>query len=299
MQKPIDGSQWVELKSLIEQYNKLSKKYLFLYSAAVGEMRSDTSIIQNDFYIIRDLLANKSDINELDFYIETPGGSGEAVAEIVSFLRSRFKEINFIIAGEAKSAGTILALSGDNILMTETASLGPIDAQIPLGRSWISAYDHINTINQIKEQAEKTGKINPVDAILISQMTYGEIKGIENALEFAKDLVIDWIPKYKFKNWVETETRKIPVTEEMKRERAKELAEALVNSEKWRKHSRSIKIPDLNEIGLKVSKLDDNKEIADIIYKIHTLLRITYERTKICKIFANVDDAIIKECVNQ
>lgn len=299
MQLPLDGTHWHELKSLIAEYNKIRGKYLFLYSAAVGEMRSDTSIIQNDFYIIRDLLAKISDVNELDFYIETPGGSGEAVAEIVGFLRSRFQEVNFIIAGEAKSAGTILALSGDNILMTETASLGPIDAQLPLGRSWISAYDHINTIRQIKEQAEKTGKINPVDAILISQMTYGEIKGIENALEFAKDLVVEWIPKYKFKNWTCTETTKKNVTEEMKKARAKELAEALVNSEKWRKHSRSIKILDLEEIGLKITKLDDDKKLADIVYRIHTLLRIIYERTKICKVFASVDDAIIKECMNK
>lgn len=299
MEIPLNGTQWMELKSLIERYNSIRGKYLFLYSAAVGEMRSDTSIIQNDFYIIRDLLAQIPSVKEIDFYIETPGGSGEAVAEIVEFLRSRFEEVNFIIAGEAKSAGTILALSGDNILMTETASLGPIDAQIPLGRSWISAYDHINTINQIKTKAEETGKINPVDAILISQMTYGEIKGIENALEFAKDLVIEWIPKYKFKNWELTETRKKPVTEEMKKERAKELAEALVNSEKWRKHSRSIKIPDLEDIGLKITRLDDHRELSDIVYRIHTLLRIIYERTKICKVFASVDDAIIKECVNK
>lgn len=299
MSKGVSEASWFELKKLIEDYKNISGKYLFIYSAAVGEMRSDTSIIQNDFYIIRDLLSKRQDIENIDFYIETPGGSGDAVAEIVYFLRSKFKEVNFVIAGEAKSAGTILALSGDNILMTETASLGPIDAQILLGRSWISAYDHINTINQIRKQAEETGKINPVDAILISQMTYGEIKGIENSLEFAKDLVIEWIPKYKFKNWTKTETRKIEVTEEMKKQRARELAEALVNSEKWRHHSRSIKISDLEQIGLKITKLDDNAKLAEVVYKIHTLLRIIYDQTKICKVFASSEDAIIKECINK
>ena len=73
----------------------------------------------------------------------------------------------------------------------------------------------------------------------------------------------------------------------------------LHNSEKWRKHSRSIKIPDLEDIGLKITRLDDNRELSDIVYRIHTLLRIIYERTKICKVFASVDDAIIKECVNK
>ena len=62
-------------------------------------------------------------------YIETPGGSGETAEEVVKFLRNNFDTVSFVVSGEAKSAGTIIVLSGDEILMTETGSLGPIDAQ--------------------------------------------------------------------------------------------------------------------------------------------------------------------------
>lgn len=60
-----------------------------------------------------------------------------------------------MIAGEAKSAGTILVLSGDNIFMTDTGSLGPIDAQVRIGRSVVSAHDYKEWIDLKREEALK------------------------------------------------------------------------------------------------------------------------------------------------
>ena len=115
---------------------------MFVYASDINKGRTkgvDVSLVQDDFYNIQDIL-RESDKETIDFYIETPGGSGEAAEEIARFLRKKFKEVNFVIAGEAKSAGTILVLSGDNIYMTETGSLGPIDAQVKVGRSIVSAH---------------------------------------------------------------------------------------------------------------------------------------------------------------
>lgn len=66
-----------------------------------------------------------------------------------------------MIAGEAKSAGTILVLSGDNIFMTDTGSLGPIDAQVRIGRSVVSAHDYKEWIDLKREEALKNGSLNP------------------------------------------------------------------------------------------------------------------------------------------
>ena len=75
------------------------------------------------------MLAGKRGFQRIDMYIETPGGSGETAEEVAKFLRNNFDTVSFVVCGEAKSAGTIIVLSGDEILMTETGSLGPIDAQ--------------------------------------------------------------------------------------------------------------------------------------------------------------------------
>jgi len=286
-----------ELLKLISEYNKLRDTYLFVYAAAVGKPIPAVPLEQADFYVIRDLLASKKDLQKVDMYIETPGGSGETAEEIVRFLRNNFDTVSFAVSGEAKSAGTIIVLSGDEILMTETGSLGPIDAQMKIGRSVISAYDYIEWVKEKREEAKLQGILNPFDATMVAQITPGELGSVFHALKFAEDLVVEWLINYKFKKWTVTETRKIPVTEEMKRKRAKEIAKELINHSKWRSHGRSIKIGDLEEIGLKITRIDDDPKLAEIVYRIQTVCRLLFENTTAFKIFATHDNKIFRQAV--
>lgn len=237
------------------------------------------------------------DSNELDFYIETPGGSGEAAEEIVRSLRRKFESVNFVVSGEAKSAGTILVMSGDNILMTESGSLGPIDAQIRIGRSTISAYDYEEWVKDKREEAETVGKLNPFDATMVAQISPGELRLVHHSLNMAKELVVDWLPKYKFKNWDVTETKKRTVTPKMKKQRAEEIAAELTNHGKWRSHGRSIKIDDLQSIGLKITRLDDDPDLSDIIYRIQVVVRFLFTDTDIYKMFVSEKAKMFKRAV--
>lgn len=286
-----------ELNSLVGQYNSLTGRYLYLYVAAMAKHVPGLSLEQEDFYIIRDMLKDVKDYKDIDVYIETPGGNGVTAEEIARFLHNKFSKVNFIISGEAKSAGTILALSGNNIYMTETGSLGPIDAQIHIGRSVVSAYDYMEWINTKMQEATKNGKLNPVDATMVAQITPGEIQLVNHSLEFAKDLVKEWLYTYKFSNWVETSTKKLPVTDDMKRERANEVADEFANHSRWRTHGRSLKIPDLESIGLTVSNLDETPDLADIVYRIQFVCKLLLETTSIYKLFFDVDGKIIKNAV--
>lgn len=286
-----------ELLRLISEYNKLRNTYLFVYAAAIGKPIPAIALEQADFYVIRDLLADKKGLQRVDIYIETPGGSGETAEEIVRFLRNNFETVSFVVSGEAKSAGTIIVLSGDEILMTETGSLGPIDAQMKIGRSVISAYDYIEWVEEKREEAEKQGRLNPFDATMIAQITPGELGDVLHALKFAEELVVEWLINYKFKKWTATETRKISVTEEMKRKRAKEIAKELTDHSKWRLHGRSIKIDDLEGIGLKITRVDDNPKLAEIVYRIQTVCKLLFDTTAVFKIFATQDNKIFRQAV--
>lgn len=286
-----------ELKHLVEKYNLLTGRYLYLYVAAMAKRIPGLSLEQEDFYIIRDMLKDVQNQAEIDIYIETPGGNGVTAEEIAKFLHKKFSKVNFVISGEAKSAGTILALSGNDIYMTETGSLGPIDAQIHIGRSVISAYDYMEWINAKMNEAIQNGKLNPVDATMVAQITPGEIQLVNHSLEFAKDLVKEWLYTYKFSNWKETSTQKIAVTDDMKRQRANSVADEFANHSRWRTHGRSLKISDLEEIGLMVNNLEDVPEIADIVYRIQFVCKLLLETTSIYKLFFDVDGKIIKNAV--
>lgn len=285
-----------ELFGLIKKYNAIRKTNLIIYAGAIGKPVPDIALCMDDYYILSDMLREVTS-NKLDFYIETPGGSGETAEEIVRCLRSRFDDVTFVVSGQAKSAGTLLVLSGNEIIMTESGSLGPIDAQVQIGRSRVSAYDYVEWVKEKQIEAQKNKKLNPFDATMVAQISPGELSGVEHSLKYAEDLAVDWLTNYKFKNWDFTETRKIPVTEKKKRNTAKKIALALTNHGKWRTHGRSIKIGDLEEIGLKIIRADDVPGLADIIYRIQTIIRLLFSTTSIYKIFATEKEKIVKQAV--
>ena len=286
-----------ELQKLVEQYCSVTGRYLFLYVAAISKRVPGISMEEDDFYIIRDMLQSVQNQEILDVYIETPGGNGVTAEQIAKFLHSKFKRVNYVVSGEAKSAGTILALSGNEIYMTETGSLGPIDAQVSIGRTTVSAYDYMEWINGKMDEALKNGKLNPVDATMIAQITPGEIQLVNHSLEYAKDLVKQWLYQYKFEGWITTETNQKTVTDEMKKNRADEVAEKLVNHSRWRTHGRSLNIDDLESIGIKVVNLEKETKVAEIVYRIQFVCKLLQESTSLYKLFFSKDEKIIKKAV--
>jgi ClpP class serine protease len=283
-----------ELIRLVNEYNKLKDTYMLIYTGIIGKSIPDAPLTMDDYFQIYGMLKDVGS-KKLDVYIETPGGSGEAAEEIVKFLRKKFDTVEFIVSGEAKSAGTLLVLSADEIWMTNSGSLGPIDAQVLIGRTIVSAFDYMEWINEKYIEAEKNKKLNPFDATLIAQISPGELKYVNNALKYAEDLVVKWLQQYKFKNWSSTETTKTPVTQVMKEKTAKKVVADFINHGKWRTHGRSIKIEDLEgEIGLKINKIDEDPKMADLIYRIQTCTRLIFSNSYIYKLFVTKEGQAYK-----
>ena len=287
-----------EMMSLLKKYNSITKNFSFLFLTDTNKQIPESAINNDDYFIIHDLLKDCEHKN-LDIFLETLGGSGEAVLEIVNFLRSKFEEVRFIISGQAKSAGTMLALSGDEILMTETGSLGPIDAQIKIGRFVNSADDYMLWVKEKQKIAKDNKKLNPFDATMVAQISPGELKGVSDSLDFAIEMVEKWLPKYKFKNWMFTETKNTPVTEKKKKNQAHRIAKALTDKSKWKTHGRPIKIKDLTDIGLKIKRVEDDNLISDIVNRIQIVSKLYFGSSSAYKIFASENFKIFKNATQR
>lgn len=66
-------------------------------------------------------------MDRLDLILHTRGGEAEVPWRMVSLIREYAKHFTVIVPYRAASAGTILALGADEIVMTRLGSLGPID----------------------------------------------------------------------------------------------------------------------------------------------------------------------------
>ncbi len=113
--------------------------------------------------------------------------------------------------------------------------------------------------------------------------------------EFAKDLVRNWLVEHKFKGWNKTETTGRPVTQEMKAKQAAFIAKELADHSKWRSHGRSLKIKNLKEIGLRITKVDETPDFADVVHRIQTVCGLLFDNTSIFKVFATKDRKIFRQ----
>lgn len=286
-----------ELVDLINQYDQLTGKHLLIYSVDFSNPELPVSLNMDDLYTIKDVLRNDSS-EKLSFYIETPGGSGEAAEEIAKLLRKKYEYVDFLIVGECKSAGTILTMCGDEIYLNDTGSLGPIDAQIQIGRYQGSAHDYMKWVEDKMDEADRYGQLNNFDALMIAQITPGELVGVENGLKYGEELVINFLKNYKFKNWKVTETNGIEVDDNLREKRAEEIASKLSNHSLWKSHGRSLKIDTLrNELHLKIEDIGDNEEICEIVERIQVLIRLIFSSSSAYKIIADKNTKLVKSAM--
>jgi hypothetical protein len=283
-----------ERKKQLKLISKLrGNRDVLVYAADFNKRTDVISINYADLLPISDQLSNLSG-NKIDLIIETPGGSGEVAEDIVRLLHDKYDEVGIIIPGWAKSAGTIIAMSGDEILMGQLSALGPIDAQLNWQGKHFSAHSLLEGLEKIKKEIiDNNGILNKAYIPILQGISPGEIKNAENALKFAEDLVKKWLVKYKFKNWDIHSKNQKPVTTEEKEARAKKIAKDLCNHGHWKTHGRSIKLKDLEEMRVKITDYTKNQELDEAITRYYTLLQMTFAST-MYKVFETQDSQIYR-----
>ena len=226
---------------------------------------------------IRDALEARSrDHAKLVFVLETEGGYLEVVVRIVDTLRHHYSCVEFVIPNHAFSAGTVLALSGDEIYMDYFSVLGPTDpqdeAQDGSGRL-IPAWGYVERYDELLKKANE-GKITEAEMLLLLQgFDQGRLQMYRHSRELAIALLKEWLPRYKFRNWTRTESTGKVVTATLKSQRAAKIARDLSNTSRWHVHGRGISKDVLEQqVGLKIKDFGADGELNKAIRNFHGLL---------------------------
>jgi len=237
-----DGNKlFEERKNQLKRISKIRESDILVFAADLNKQNAAISIDYSDLLPFSDQLSNLKG-KKLDLILETPGGAGEVAEDLVKVMRNRYQEVAVIIPGWAKSAGTIMAMAADEILMGPDSALGPIDAQLVHQGKQFSADALLEGMEKIKREVENEGRLNKAYIPILQGISPGELQSAENALNFAKLLVTQWLAQYKFRKWTHHSSNGQEVTESEKQQRANEIAERLCDHGFWKTHGRSINV---------------------------------------------------------
>lgn len=230
-------------------------------------------IVDELLNIVLNLIENiKEKKGNLSVILTTNGGSAEVAERLVHIFRHHYEIVNFYVPDYAYSAGTILCMSGDDIYMDYHSVLGPIDPQVQNREGkFVPALGYLDKIDNLVKLA-RAGEISEAEFLILKDFDLAELKAYEQARDLTVDLLKEWLVKYKFKNWNWSESRNCEVTDEMKEERAKKIAEKLGNNNAWHSHGRPIDIDKLTSIGLKIKDFEEDKEVHESIREFHNLM---------------------------
>lgn len=252
-----------------------------------GRLRAVSSLLEADMLALRGLMSSGLDDivhrvmeddewrtkgrEKIGIILTTDGGYVEVVHRIAETIRHHYSDVTFIVPDHAYSAGTILVMSGDQIFMDYYSRLGPIDPQVQTDGKFVPALGYLKQWERLLKKAE-AGEITIAEIQLMLSFDQAELYMFEQARELSVELLKEWLAKYKFKNWTTTETRGDAVTDQMRSERAEEIARRLNETERWHSHGYGISLEVLQkEIQLKIEDYGTVPALKEAITSYHSL----------------------------
>jgi membrane-bound ClpP family serine protease len=205
--------------------------------------------------------------------LDTTGGVVEVVERIVRVLRTHYREVRFLVPDRALSAGTILVMSGDAILMDYHSVLGPIDPQVERAGKLVPALSYLHQYEALQAKSVN-GTLTTADVLLLQKLDLAELHQFELARELSISLLKEWLARYKFKDWKVTEERGVAVTDAMREERADTIARSLSRHDRWQTHGRGISMQTLrDELKLQIDDYGSDSVLSARVWNYFWFLR--------------------------
>lgn len=219
-------------------------------------------------------LIQSVDGKKVDVLLHSPGGQADAAERIVRILRSKFDEVNFLIPHSAYSAATMLALSGNHIILHPSAVLGPIDPQI----NGVPARSIKNGFEKVKKQIASDGPESlPAYIPLIEKYSIELLELCEDSEKLSKKLIKEWLKEFMFKG--ENDKDKI----------IEEATTFFSDYDEHLTHSRPFSFDKLSSLNLKIEPASDIS-LRDLLWEAYILLNGFFSVSPFVKLYENSNE---------
>ncbi|MCY4515139.1 MAG: hypothetical protein OXC69_08425 [Candidatus Tectomicrobia bacterium] len=249
-------------QTLIKKINSETNRSLICYVSGGGDQ---CMIDGEDIVPFVDLLHNVPEGQSLDLLLHTTGGSIDAAEKLMGMLRNhvRTAELRIIVPDFAKSAGTLMVLGADSVIMSSMSELGPIDPQEPLFGRWQSVQNYVDAYKTY-EEALQTNPNNMAARIMIGKLDPTTMKYCEAAMNRSRQAAEDLLKRGMFRNggnWTQT------VSE-------------LLDTQRWRSHNQVITWEDARDphLGLAVEYLEYHSEEWQDYWRVYCLQKLAVGR---------------------
>ena len=219
-----------------------------------------------DADMLEEVLRNTDLTNkELILILNCPGGDGLAAERIVNLCRSYSqKGFSVIVPKMAKSAATMLCLGANEIIMSATSELGPIDPQILIRDEkgipfkYQAAHEIIGSYEELLALANSTkGQLAPYLQQL-SRYDARDIRNIKSAQKLSEDVAVNLL--------------KSGILKKLTVNQIKSKIKALVDPNKTINHGRPLFHDAVKKCGLNVRLEKNDSQLWNDVWNLYLRL---------------------------
>lgn len=252
---------------LTKIYTITGRNIISYYSGWLKNSSAPNTIINdNDINALMNAVNKLDRTKGLDLILHTPGGDLAPTENVVNYLQSAFpNNIRAIIPQLSMSAGTMIALSCNCIVMGKQSSLGPIDPQFNGIACQGILDEYSRAISDVAANPNALGIWQPI----ISKYHPTLIGDCENAVKWSKELATKWIKKVNSGiNMIDVEN-------------------LFISHSTSYSHSRHISRDECKTVGLNIEDLENNQDFQDAVLSLHHCYMILFDKWRYSKIVEN------------
>ncbi len=263
----------------IAALHELTQRPVFVYSTAFLSPQSGVGgdLVQINLEDIQAFMEVCHGVPgpSLDLILHSPGGSADAAASIVRYLRDRFKDIRVIVPLAAMSAATMITLSANRIIMGAHSQLGPIDPQMPTPQGYMPARAILDQFERAQQEVSADPARLGAWAPILQHYGPALLQFSANAEELSRRLVAEWLEAYMF-DGVDGGAAK-----------AELIAAFFADHNRHKSHGLGIGRDEVRRQGVVVDDLETQREVQDAVLSVFHATTQTMQATGAVKIVEN------------
>jgi hypothetical protein len=276
---PATKSAWLEAKgtATAQEIARLrNDRNVILYASAFLQKPQapapSTQITFEDINGFMSVMFGMDFTRPLTLIIHTPGGQTNAAETIVAYLRSKFADIEVVVPAYAMSAGTMISLASNRILMGRQSQLGPIDPQMPVGGRFVSARAVVEQFEQARSEITADTTVAHLWAPVLQSLGPSLLQEAKNALEYGERMVAGWMASYMFAGDPDPAARGAAA------------ARHFNDASTHKSHGRRIDRDEARGQGLVVDDIEPDARLQDAVLTMYHVSTIVFEQSPTAKL---------------